>query len=62
VAFIFGLKKPVGVPVTIEKFIGADEPPPGLGFVTTTGYDPVAATSFGPSAIWICVALCKELL
>lgn len=32
------LKLPVGVPVTTAKFVGAEEPPPGLGFVTTTGY------------------------
>ena len=62
VAFMFAVKDPVGVPITTEKFVGADEPPPGLGFVTTTGYVPVAATSLGPSAIWICVGLCNALL
>ena len=32
------LKLPVGVPLTTAKFIGAEAPPPGLGFVTMTGY------------------------
>jgi hypothetical protein len=37
VAFTFAVKYPVGVPVTISKLRGAEGPPPGAGFDTTTG-------------------------
>jgi len=35
---MFAVKYPVGVPVTMAKFMGAEEPPPGAGFDTTTAY------------------------
>src|SRR5208282_911935 len=37
---------PTGVPVTTLKFVGLDAPPPGEGFVTTTGNGPRVDMSF----------------
>ena len=50
------LKVPVGVPVTTLKSTGVEAPPPGAGFVTTTGKVPVAAKSAGVSEIDSCDA------
>ena len=51
------LKVPVGVPVTTLKFTALDAPPPGVGFVTTTGKLPVAAISAVVNEIVSCDAL-----
>lgn len=45
------LKFPVGVPVTTSKFMALDEPPPGVGFVITSGKLPALAISPGVSVI-----------
>jgi len=45
VAFTVTWNVPVGVPLTTPRFDGADDPPPGAGFVTTTGYCPMVAIS-----------------
>ena len=59
VAVTVTAKLPVGVPVTTLKFTGLDAPPPGEGFVTTTGKVPVVARSTAVRAIEICDALVK---
>lgn len=53
------LKVPVGVPVSAEKFTGAEAPPPGLGLVTTTGYGPAVGMSANDTGSRICVGLIK---
>ena len=51
------LTVPVGVPVTTLKSVGADEPPPGVGLLTTTGKLPVLARSLAVKPIENCVAV-----
>jgi len=51
------VKLPVGVPVTTLKFTAPEAPPPGVGFVTTTGKLPAAAMSLAVNEIASCDAL-----
>lgn len=53
------VKFPVGVPVVTLKFSLFETPPPGEGFVTTTGYEPVDAMSLAESEIVSCDAFTK---
>jgi hypothetical protein len=51
VAVTVTLKVPVGVPVVTSRLTGFEVPPPGAGFVMTTGKVPIVAES--PPDGWI---------
>ena len=50
-------KLPIGVPVEILKFVAVEGPPPGPGFVTTTGTAPTVANWLAVGSILIWLAL-----